>query len=202
MSESTAVQVIEEINETNIPDVLKEIQEAFYDIPFENSQFQTEAFVIAAQVTPERAYRAIGLRMNAKIQALNEAKHGRAKEDIDIEELQAKIADEGTNDFDRRRAQLDVSFKLSNRAYTDKLINDAIAELNILYVHFKKLPTYTREQFELGERKHFEEKLTRQISNVQGPYEALQNMNVDMQIFFELEDKLLLENKTASIVIK
>ena len=47
--------------------------------------------MVAAQVTPERAYRAIGLRMHSKVQAVLEAKHARAKEDIDIEELQDKI---------------------------------------------------------------------------------------------------------------
>jgi len=182
------------ITETNVPDVLKEIQDAFYDIPFENSQFQTEAFVVAAQVTPERAYRAIGLRMNSKIQALNEAKYGRMKEDIDIEELEYKIADPATDQFDRRRYQLDIEQKLANRPYSDKLINDALVDLNIMYHHFKALPRYTRDEFEAGEATHFEVKLTRQLNNVQGAQEALVNMHTDMPSFFDLEDKRLLEN--------
>ena len=57
MDNNNGLQVTNE----NVAAVLQEVQEAFYDIPFENSQFQTEAFVIAAQLTPERAYRAIGL---------------------------------------------------------------------------------------------------------------------------------------------
>ena len=185
---TTEIQVI---NDTNVTDVLEEIQTAFYDIPFENSAFQTEAFVIAAQVTPERAYRSIGLRMNSKIQAILEAKHGRAKEDIDIEELQAKVDNPDTNDFDRRRAQLDISFKLANRKYTDKLMNDAVVELNILYKHFKKLPRYTREQFELAEPEHFDIKLNRQLANIQGAAEALVNMQEDMPTFTALENELL-----------
>jgi hypothetical protein len=189
MSDNTSIQTV--TNE-NVDSVLQEVQEAFYDIPFENSQFQTENFVIAAQVTPERAYRSIGLRIHSKIQAVLEAKHGRAKEDIDIEELQAKIDNPDTSEFDRRRAQLDIDFKLANRPYTDKLMNDALTELNILYAHFQKLPRYTREQFELGEREHFDIKLNRQLLGVQGAAEALENMNTDLPSFVRLEQELRL----------
>lgn len=185
------------INDENVAAVLAEIQEAFYDIPFENSQFQTEAFVIAAQATPERAYRAIGLRMNSKIQAILEAKHGRAKEEIDIEELQAVVDDPEASSFARRRAQLDISYKLANRKYTDKLMNDAITELNVLYGHFQKLPKYTREQFELGEKQHFETKLTRQLQGVSGAAEALANMNGDLPTMLAYEEQLTKLTATA-----
>jgi len=181
-----------QITEQNVTNVLQEIQTAFYDIPFENSQFQTEAFVIGAQVTPERAYRAIGLRMNSKIQALLEAQYSRAKEDIDIEELEEKIANPETSKFDKRRAELDIKYKLSNRAYTDKLVNDAITELNILYGHFKALPKYTRAEFEQGEREHFEIKLSRQLEGVQGAAESIANMQHDLLALQEFEQEQLL----------
>lgn len=179
------------VTEENIENVLSEIREAFYDIPFENSRFQTENFVIAAQITPERAYRAIGLRMYNRIQALLEARYNRAKEDIDIEELQAKIDDPNTNQYDRRRAQLEIEYKYANRPYTDKLINDALAELNVLYKHFKSLPRFTREEFEAGEKVHFEHRLTRQIQGIQGPREALANMQGDMKEILNYENEVL-----------
>lgn len=184
---TTAVMISEE----NVSDVLAEVQQAFFDIPFENSAFQTENFVIASQITPERAYRAIGLRMHNRIQALLEAKYGRAKEDIDLEELQAKIDNPETSVFDRRRAQLDVEYKLANRKYTDKLINDAICELNILYKHFKSLPKYTRAEFEQGELQHFEERLTRQVRGISGAQESLVNMHNDFGLIKAYEDQVL-----------
>jgi hypothetical protein len=187
MENNTQVQAV---TESNVAQVLAEIQSAFYDIPFENSQFQTEAFVVASQITPERAYRSIGLRMHSKIQAILEAKHGRAKEEIDIEELQAKIDNPNTSDFDRRRAQLDISYKLANRPYTDKLMNDAIAELNILYKHFQQLPRYSRAQFENGERIHFTERLNRQVQGVQGAQESLINMNNDLPTIQDFESRV------------
>jgi hypothetical protein len=169
-----------QVTTENIGDVLQEIDAAFYDIPFENSAFQNENFVIAAQMTPERAYRAIGLRMHSKIAALKEAKYGRLKEEIDIEELQAKIDNPDTNTYDRRRAQLDIQQKLDHHSFTDKLINDALSELNLLYKHFQAMPRYTREQFEQGERIHFEQKLTRQIQGLAGAHESLINMTQDV----------------------
>ena len=176
----------------NVQNVLAEIQEAFYDIPFENSQFQTEAFVISAQVTPERAYRSIGLRMHDRIQAVLEARHTRAKEDIDLEELRMKAEDPTTTTFDRRRAELDIAYKLASRPYADKLMNDALVELNVLYSHFQKLPRYTREQFELGESAHFEIKLARQLQGCVGAQEAVTNMQQDLPALSSYEEQQVL----------
>ena len=74
------------ISEETVHDVITEIQDAFYDIPFENSKFQTENFVLNNQITPARAYRALGLRINAKLRALTEAKYSKMRAEIDIEE--------------------------------------------------------------------------------------------------------------------
>ncbi len=167
----------------NVDDVVSQLYTAFADIPFENSDFQNTNFVVAAQITPERAYRAVGLRMFSKIQALKEAKYGRLREDVDVEELRAKIADPATNVWDKRRAEIDVQQKLENRPYTDKLIGDAIHELNLLWQHYSALPHYTREQFEAGERAHFEQRLQRQLTGMSGAAESVANMNSDAQSF-------------------
>jgi hypothetical protein len=176
--------------------ILKELETAFFDIPFENSAFQTESFVIAAQITPERAYRAIGLRMSAKLRALNEAKYGRMREDIDIDELREKIVSVDTTKWDKARAEIDIMQKLENRTYADKLINDALAELSILYKHFKQLPKFSREQFEAGERRHFEQSLQRQVLGLAGAKESLTNMGEDFAALaaFEINYAQLLED--------
>ena len=186
-----------EITLANSQSVLDEISDAFYDIPFENSAFQTEAFVIAASITPERAYRAIGLRMHSKINALNEAKFGLMKQEVDIAELKEKIRDENTSKFDKRRAEIDIMQKTVALKYTQKLINDAISELNVLYKHFKKLPKFTREEFEAGERLHFEQRLTRQVIGCTGAKESLINMGDDMKALDAFEE--LVGDKTLSL---
>ena len=186
---------ITQVTVDNAKDVIAEIESAFYDIPFENSQFQTEAFVIAAQITPERAYRAIGLRMHAKLRALDEARFGMMKEQVDLDEIDHKLAHGDLNEFDRRRELIKREEILSRRSWTNKLINDAIAELNVLYKHFKNLPKFTREQFEAGERVHFEQRLNRAALGLEGAKESLINIKDDLPAIAKYEqDVARLEN--------
>lgn len=161
--------------------VLEELEDAFFDIPFENSDFQNRAFVVAAQQTPARAYRAVGLRMFAKIRAVKEYKFGQEKLAIDIEEREAKIADQDTNSFERRRLELENLKAMDERRWGEKLLNDALRELSCLYKEFKKLPSYTREQFEAEEEKHFTIRLNRQLIPGGGARESLGNINVDLR---------------------
>lgn len=163
----------------DISNVLTQLETAFYDIPFENSDFQNRAFVVAAQQTPARAYRAIGLRMFSKIRAVKEYKFQQERNQIDIEEKEAKIADPDTSDFDRRRLRLDIMQIQDGQAWGEKLLNDALRELDCLYAEFNKLPRYNREQFELEERKHFDARMERQIK-YPGPHESLANMHSDL----------------------
>ena len=190
------------INSDNAANVIDEINARFYDIPFENSAFQTENFVIASQITPERAYRAIGLRLSSRLRALQEAQFGARKEEIDIEELQEKIDDPNTDKFERRRHQIDIETKLSNRTFTAKLINDAVTECNILYHHITKLPEFTREEFEAGEKQHFTLRLERAVANIQGASESLVNMRTDTPALLNYEEEtvqaMLLLKQTAT----
>lgn len=159
--------------------VLEELEGAFFDIPFENSDFQNQAFVVAAQITPARAYRAIGLRMFAKIRAVKEYKFQQELNAIDIEEKEAKIADPETTEFDRRRLRIEILKIEDSKAWGDKLLNDALRELNCLYAEFSRLPKYNRAQFEAEERSHFDASLKRQLAHG-GAAESLLNMTDDL----------------------
>lgn len=184
------------ISVDNIGDVLQKLEIAFFDIPFENSDFQNRAFVVAAQQTPGRAYRAIGLRMFTKIRAVKDYLIQKERTKIDVEEKQAKIADASTNEFDRRRLQLDILQIQDSESWNDKLLNDALRELNCLYAEFLRLPNYTREQFEAEEADHFQNRLNRALTSG-GPAESLLNMNRDLpewQSRIEKFASLLLED--------
>jgi hypothetical protein len=159
--------------------VLKEIEDAFFDIPFENSDFQNRAFVVAGQITPARAYRAIGLRMFAKIHAVKEHKFRQDINAIDIEEKEGKLADPSASEFDRRRLRIEILKLEDGAAWGAKLLNDALRELNCLYSEFKQMPKYTREQFEAEEAAHFTARLTRQLKH-NGAQESLANMREDL----------------------
>ena len=169
-----------QMSETDFGRIVDEYEEAFNDIPFGNSGFQIENFIINAAQTPERAYRSIGLGMRAKINALREAFYGLKKEDIEIEELTAKLKTDQLNDYERRKTILEIERKEEIRRDVRKLIKDAMAELAVFYRIFKKLPRFTREQFEAGERKYFEIRLKKIALGIQGPFESLDNMGMDV----------------------
>lgn len=156
---------------------IKEMTEAFREIPFGNSQFQIDNFVINSQHTPERMYRATCLSSSAKIRALREAVYSRKKEDIDIAEIDEKL--KSATGFDKQRLELDKQQKLENREYTNKLVEDALYELSRLYNTFKNLPKFTRTEFEQGEQKHFEIRLKKAVLGIQGARESLDNMGID-----------------------
>jgi hypothetical protein len=190
MSSTTALTTI---STENAADVIQEIQQAFYNIPFENSAFQTENFVLAGQITPERAYRAIGLRMHKKLIAVQESLIAQEKSKVEEEEMQEKLNGPDLNSYEKRIMELELQKRQIYKPFNDKLLNDAIVELNVLYKHFKALPKYTRAEFEAGERRHFLESLNRQAIGVSGAKESLINMIDDAASLekFESDFKLI-----------
>jgi cell fate (sporulation/competence/biofilm development) regulator YmcA (YheA/YmcA/DUF963 family) len=164
----------------NTNEALLNIEKRFYNIPFENSNFQNNAFVVAAQITPERAYRAIGLRIHSKLRALQENYFNERKSEIRIGELQELIESSATSKWDKMRHELEIEQILTSRPYTEKLKNDAMQEIACLYAHLEKLPEYTREEFEAGEMQHFIETSKRQTNGITGGEESLVNMIKDI----------------------
>ena len=88
------------------------------------------------------------------------------------------------------RQELKKQELLSGNYWSDKLINDAIEELNVLYKHFKTLPKFTREQFESAEKLHFEQRLNRQVLGLSGAKESLVNMSDDIRALENYEQKV------------
>ncbi len=201
MSENTNISLI---TTDNAEDVIKEVEDAFYNIPFENSAFQTENFVIAGQITPERAYRAIGLRMHKKLIAVQESLIGNEMDKNEEEEIRAKLESPDYNQFEKRKFELELQKKQIYKPFNKKLLNDAIKELNVLYKHFKALPKYTREEFEHGEKRHFLEKLNREALELAGAKESLINMFDDISSIqnFEENFKLVSNNYDSNSLYK
>jgi hypothetical protein len=166
------------ITETTI--AMESLERRFFNIPFENSEFQTNAFVLAAQITPERAYRAIGLTIHSKLRALRMNYFADKKNEIRIGELRELIESQDVSKWDKMRHELEIQEIETAKPFTDKLKNDAIHELTLLYSHLARFPEYTREQFESGEFQHFMETSKRQVNNVQGGQESLVNMLTDL----------------------
>jgi len=192
------------VSADNAADVIREIETAFFDIPFENSAFQTENFVLAGQITPERAYRAIGLRMHKKLIAVQESLIGQEKGKVEEEEMQEKLNSPDLNKYEKRIMELELQKRQIYKPFQQKLLNDAIAELNVLYKHFKALPKYTRAEFEAGEKRHFLEDLNRQALGLAGAKTSLINMVDDVQSLqkFENDFKLIADNYDTNLLLE
>jgi hypothetical protein len=166
---------------TRAVSILSEINEAYLEIPFGNTQFQNEMFVISHNITPARMYRSIGLEIQVRIDSLRRAQTDERKRLIEIEKLKRKINAPETDEFDKQLYEIDLEIALDPHAINSaaKRFNDALEELNYFYSVFKKFPKYTREQFEAEERLHFEQRLQRQALGLSGAQESLLNMMDD-----------------------
>ena len=149
------------------------------EIPFGNSDFQNAAFVEANQITPERAYRAVLINLSQHLEALREAYYNLKREEVEIRRLEAKLASEQTNEFDKELAQIDMEEKQIQKRYTAKMVADALHSVEHYKARMASYPAYTRAQFELAEANHYHERLHRQLNGLTGPAEALANIEAD-----------------------
>jgi hypothetical protein len=181
---ASSVEQIEKVG-----NVLKQLSDEFFDIPFENSQFQTENFVINASITPERAYRTIGLQLFSKLNILQENFFKEIENEIKISELTEKMESPEYSSWDKMRFNIEIQKINISRPLMEKLKNDAIKQVNFLYHALNKFPKFTGIQFENAERNYYEQSLLRQISSIEGAQGAMINMNEDklaMQEYIEM----------------
>lgn len=178
------------------------LNERFKDIPFGNSQFQVENFIINAQLTPARAYRSIGLNLSKCLQALKVAYFGYQRNLIDIAELEDKVGSVASNKYEKQRNELALEEKRSGEAHLVKLVEDAAKEASFYVKILDKFPKYTKEQFEREESEHFKKKLKLQSHGITGALESLFCMReldsdsmqkIGHQIFYDPYFKLVTE---------
>jgi len=161
---------------TKFKTLLSEIQDSFLSIPFGNTDFQITNFIVNAANTPQRAFRAVCLTLRDKIVALSEAYYSQLKFQVDLDEIQEKSNDPATDKFTRRRLEIDYEQKVNQQRDNEKLVLDAIHEVEILYSFWQKLPHPTREEFEAAEEDYFKISLTKQVLGIDGAVGSLENM--------------------------
>lgn len=148
------------------------------DIPFENSLYQDEAFILNTSYTDARAVRNIGLRLSSKLQALRELEYGMEKAAIE----KAKLESKKFNDiFDQQLAELEIRKREAGLAYTQKLLKDCLYECEYLRAILAKLPKLSRAEFESQERQYFIESLTRQAVGIPESLKSLEAMGEPIQ---------------------
>lgn len=188
-----------EINEIDI--ILKEIGEMKEKVPFSNSDFQIQKFVIDG-VTAERCYRSSLLQLNQKIIALQESKFRRERYLVDIEEAKDKLKKDNIDKYEKRRLEILIDEKVFYYSNEEKLINDCIRECKLYYTILKKLPDINREKFENSEQSYWIQRLQRDAINdikIKGiiekaTLESLNKLGIDLKkennqiVFFVMDN--------------
>jgi hypothetical protein len=176
-----------EINIVEATNILNEIRQAFHDIPFGNTAFQTNMFVIAAQITPARAYRSIGLELMEIIRELKNLKKDEELNKLKLEVVKEQLLNDKLNIYEKRKLEYEAMELDDCVPDFEKRINDRLNTFAILYKHFKKLPKFTREQFEEQEKIYYEQSLQRQTLGIVGAKEAIVNMIEDKKNLDDFE---------------
>jgi hypothetical protein len=102
-------------------------------------------------------------------------------------------------DIDIEKYQIKIDKTLSTRSDADKLANDAIHEIELLYNLYQKLPKYNREEFESAEEQYFITSLHRQAVGLTGATESLLNMGMSIN---EKGEVISITNKSLSNIIQ
>jgi hypothetical protein len=180
MSENKDLVELKADDLDSIQNILSEVEDAFFDIPFGNSAFQTKAFVVAASITPERAYRTIGLQLMSILRSLRTNLISKQIAEIKLEQKKEKINDPSLDKYEKRILELEVLEDSTTYKSVEKSVNDTFNEFKVLYTEFKKLPKFTREQFENGEMNYYTQSLTRQAHQLDGAVQSIVNIFEDM----------------------
>lgn len=124
------------------------------EVPWGNSNWQNQHVIVDMEMTPERAYRHASLRIMNRFQALQECYYAMRKEEVQLKRLRRTVLS-STDDLDKAEAEIEIEKLLAGRPYTEKLIKDAICEINSLSPVIESMGKLTREQFEDAELEHF-----------------------------------------------
>lgn len=132
----------------------KEYNDMFFDIPFENSQIQNIALVTAKEYSHARKYRALGLRMRAKMNAVSHLYFQKRREAVKVERLK-NIIETSDDKYEVELSKIDIEEIEASREDTKKLLNDALVEIETVMNAAKKLGSFDRISFEQQEAYHF-----------------------------------------------
>lgn len=184
---------------TNYSDIVeKELLDKCEDIPFSNSLYQDESFVLNTSYTDARAIRNVGLALSARVRALKELEFGLETMQVDLEEIDFKL--KNTQDqFELRRLDIEKRKKQSGLAYTMKLLKDSLYEIEYFRAILAKLPKLTRQEFEDQEKQYFIESLTRQAVGLSEPDKSLAAMGLKERPKIEITPSTLSEKLNISV---
>lgn len=170
----------------NLDEIRAEVIRRSDPIPFGNSDKQNDYFVEYAQLTGARGYRAILLKLNARLNDVKEYQFVLEKLALDIEKWQQIKKSWLKSQRSKKLADIEMRHAESQLDYQKKLLKDAVFEINHLYKKLKYYREYTRDEFENEETAHFKLMMQRKMSLPQGKEgvaESILNLEADHSNF-------------------
>lgn len=170
-------------NQNWVNSILKQFINTIEEVPFGNSDFQNKTSIVNGEISPHRAYRHSALRIMNRLNALNECYYSLKENDIKIKRLEREIERLEKNqpedyDLDIEEKIIEIEKIKSTYTYTQKLIKDAIQEINVLSPIIESVWKLDRKTFESMEENHFK---------------LLSNMNEKEKYLLSLENNLFKE---------
>jgi lysozyme len=139
----------------SLMDSLQKALAEFSDIPFGNSEYQINHFIIGETSSKTRQYRTIGLQLFGLFKTIGNLYFDIKESSLEIENILNRISSE-SDPYTKQMLQLKIDRKNFEVLFTTKLLHDAKLECNVYIDLLKKLPELTREQFEAGEKEYFD----------------------------------------------
>lgn len=183
----------------SIKDIMGSLMDITEFVPFWNSDYQNRKVVIWWQLTPERAYRHSALRIQNRLNALNECYFSLKENELKIKRLTREI-DRLNNenpidyDIDIEMKQIEIDKFNSSKPLTEKLIKDAIQEINSLSPIINSMGKITKEQFENWEEEHFKQIHMNMIEWKNDHILALETLNNEEDLYLQIINNSLTNN--------
>jgi hypothetical protein len=143
------------------------------------SKFQIENFIISSQLTPARQYKQILLELSVRFDSLKKLFSEYELSKIDLEEMQYKLEQEDTCQFEKKRLQVKIAFAKDAERNFNRQIQGVLEEINIFRENLNKFPdNITQDDIEKGEELYFRIKLSRE-AEMQGAFLSMMHMLED-----------------------
>lgn len=168
----------------------KRVLDLAVEVPFGNSDTQNRTTIVNEERTPHRAYRHAALRIMNRLEALRETRYNLRKREIEIKILERDLA-QCEDSLKCELLKLDIEFKRSADVYMQKLIIDAIREIESLWPVIQALGKVSREDFERGEIEWYQQKHGLHVDLKKDLYAQIEKSTTELLTLPDLRKELL-----------
>ncbi len=173
-----------------ISEKIKNFKKNFETFTRAKTPLEIDWFILGRHESRHQQYKQLCLQAEDRYRALHEAEYGKKKTEIEIEELQEKLAalceisgESSSREREKAKTTLELSKKKADLDHLDHLMLGALKELadyvQIAETRFSDLMTKSEDEFyNEGERTYWIERMSRQIQVDLAVYGRIQEGNL------------------------